>query len=387
MNKQTPSHNRLWSGLGMGALAMYVLACSPAFSPDGSRLLVPIIGPQGKASIALYDLRTGKSETVFALTQAGGEIAALGAQWLPDGKQAVALEAGEKELLMALFTPGQAGATRLMRFPTLSGEDIINNVLLSAPIISNQVYLAGDKLNRIDLKSGGLETRETPDDTSNIILYQRDNRLLYLAEKEVSDNNKDENKDEKTVREAGWVDLSTLELKPVYRLETDDTFAEICFPSRDGTRLAFLQEKEDKENVKRYSVVIFRNGKLEKRIPLDKQLQVEEKSGLMAWSADEQALFVTFVSEGEDDKKQFGILEILLAGGGAIRKIDLASRKAEKESLVFIALSPNGKLLAATIQGPEARPDSTLYLVDLTKPERPVKKAALPNPFPEEAGQ
>jgi hypothetical protein len=370
----------------MGALAMYVLACSPAFSPDGNRLLVPILGPQGKASIALYDLRTGKSETVFALTQAGGEITALGAQWLPDGKQAVALEAGEKELLMALFAPGQAGATRLMRFPTLSGEDIVNNVLLSAPIISNQVYLAGDKLNRIDLKSGGLETRETPDDTSNLILYQRDNRLLYLAEKEVSDS-KDENKDEKTVREAGWVDLSTLELKPVYRLETDDSFGEICFPSRDGTRLAWLQEKEDKENVKQFSVVIFRNGKVEKRIPLDKQFQVEEKSGLMTWAADEQALFVTFIAEGEDDQKQFGILEIPLVGEGAIRKITLASRKAEKESLVFIALSPNGKLLAATIQGPEARTDSTLYLVDLAKAERPVKKVALPNPFPEEAGQ
>ena len=48
--------------VGIGALTAYLVACRPAWSPDGSKLLFPYLNPETKeVAVALFDRETGKA--------------------------------------------------------------------------------------------------------------------------------------------------------------------------------------------------------------------------------------------------------------------------------------------------------------------------------------
>lgn len=105
--------------IALAALTIYVLACRPSFSPDGSKVLFPCIDPETKsASVVLYDRTTKKSEHVFALPGAGGskDAPVLSAQWMPDGKQAIVIwHAEESKSFQVVVLPlGSRNPTRFI---------------------------------------------------------------------------------------------------------------------------------------------------------------------------------------------------------------------------------------------------------------------------------
>ncbi len=90
--KRMPKLNVILAGVGCASLLFYILACSTSFSPDDSQVLYPAFDNQsGAISIAVYDRKTGRSETIFTAvapgeTRTDQDLLLARAQWLPDGK-------------------------------------------------------------------------------------------------------------------------------------------------------------------------------------------------------------------------------------------------------------------------------------------------------------
>jgi Tol biopolymer transport system component len=83
----TTSRDRLLTGIGLLAFLLYVLACRPSFSPDGTKILVPIHDPaHTNTAVWVYD--RGQQTWTKVYESAGTYILPY-VNWTGDGQQAV----------------------------------------------------------------------------------------------------------------------------------------------------------------------------------------------------------------------------------------------------------------------------------------------------------
>jgi Tol biopolymer transport system component len=98
--------------LDAGAPDSTVIEADPAWSPDGTRLALTVRTREGKARIAVHDLRTGKR----TLVSAAADVASMPA-WSPDGRHLVYVaDRGGDPDLRIVRADGSAGAV-IVRSP------------------------------------------------------------------------------------------------------------------------------------------------------------------------------------------------------------------------------------------------------------------------------
>ena len=98
--------------LDAGAPDSMLIEADPAWSPDGTRLALTVRTREGKARIAVHDLRTGKR----AFVSAAYEVASMPA-WSPDGRHLVYVaDRGGDPDLRIVRADGSAGAV-IVRSP------------------------------------------------------------------------------------------------------------------------------------------------------------------------------------------------------------------------------------------------------------------------------
>jgi WD40 repeat protein len=362
--------------LALTSLAVYILACRPSVSPDGSKVAFPVLDHRPDRSAAvIYDRNTRMLETVFESPSEDASVCSV--QWLPDGKHIVLN--GPK--LIVTLPYGSPGATRTVALQEKLSEE---SLLLTPPIIGRYQFFTAESENkdpkqprgsaqpvllRVDLTTGETLKVAAP---KECYLIGHGDKLFYAR---MIDQNRDK------TYEIGTVDPSTLAQNPFLTLAQSEygECSPFLAPAGDGARIALAAMLDEAPRI-----VILRGKSVEKVVP------VAEKSSQMSlasldWSTDGKTLYASFSRKVGDKRFQFGILEIP-ALSGAPREIPLFEG-SEKDNLtgLQIALTPDGSQLITTSTAFDEETiraeDRALYLIDIGSPSRKVNKVIVP-PLP-----
>jgi hypothetical protein len=377
--------------LGIAGLLVYVLACRPSFSPDGTKVVFPVVDNKARrTSIVLYDIKRKTLETmaVFASTKNTGEdkdeVLAYSVQWLPPGQHVLV---NGISLIMTLAVGSQSPA----RILTLDEKLDAGSLILPPPMIGNHQFLISKiKEQERDAKGEMLQVEKPALMRINLqtwetkflpirlecSLFSNGTQLFYSGQ--IHDG------DQKAY-EIGRLDMETgtqtalLQLKEKEYGELDG-FVSL---NRAGDRFAIGSLYQDE-----IRIVLIRGNSVEKMIPVTAKGS-PVKIGNMEWSADEKSLYAAYTREVDKDGNiQFGVLEVPL-NGGSTHEMPLFTGKLSDDDLLYfpIALSPDGRRIAASSlsfgSDEEIQPqDRALYLVDLSSSKWKVVKVAVPLPSP-----
>ncbi|MHC4548019.1 MAG: WD40 repeat domain-containing protein [Planctomycetota bacterium] len=356
--------NALLSSVGLVALAAYILACRPSFSPDGSKLLVPVVFDK-TISVAVHDLKTGEARWLCEGLPFGSDFG-VAAAWLPDGKRAVVIwlaEGEKKEDELRVMVLPAAGGKPSGVWKLAADEEAALALVIPPPVLGHHLFLGGKRLQRLDLGSGEVKTVPTE---GQIHPVGHGTALHYIRAKDTESGK---------VYEVGTLDGASLDRKPILGLRAKEhgEISPFFAISKDGSRLALVSADEEPGKI-----LIYRGQKLEKTIPLGKKGQ-KRSLGNVEWSPDGQTFYLAFAAS-----KRLGVLEVS-AGTAALREIPFfESREDADEAVLFfqIALSPDGKMLAGSsgcFDPKKLAPgERALWLLDLAGKERKVRKVALP---------
>ncbi|MBI4327968.1 MAG: hypothetical protein HY674_22285 [Chloroflexi bacterium] len=368
--------------IAMAALTIYVLACRPSFSPDGSKVLFPCLDPETQsASVVLYDRTTRKSERVFALPGAGGakEAPVLSAQWTPDGKQAVVIWHDEesKRFQVVVLPLGGRNPTRFFQVPEVKGtasrpgDSALMSLVIPPPIVGRHLFLGGESLLRLDLETGEIKTEKISQE--GIYLTREGAQVYYFA-------------GEDDEAEVGRLDTEKLTRTPLLQLkakEQGEEFSPFLAFTKDGARIAVTRGKEANAQL-----LIYRGRQLEKTIPIGSEKQ-PMALGNSLWSPDGKTIYAAAVLKPTGPAKdfQFAVCEVPVQGGD-VRIIPLfvidGSKGLDDAANMFfqIALSPDGKTLAASFpfldQEKVKAEDRALFLINLASGSRKVTRMPIP---------
>ena len=348
---------------GILALAIYVLACRPSFSPDGSRVVYTVIGDK-QTRVMLYDIKNKHSETLFvALSPSDHEIT-CSAQWLPNGQQV--LINGESSII--ILPVGSSKPARLIVLHEKVNEE---SMVFPLPVVGNNQFLA----NKSDILRVNLETGETlkvagKDKEDYVLLKGPGSQVFYAV---LSGDHKEDK-----VLEIGRLDTETLARTPLIELRPQEgqKFSPFLSAARDGNRLALTGRYQDE-----LQILIYRGLALEKTLSVATK-KSDIKLGNTEWSSDEKTIYAAFSRKLDNgDNAQYGVLGVPL-NGDTIHETLLFTGKAEdgndnSTNLFQIALSPDGRRIAATsaLHNPE---DQALYLIDVGNAQWKVTKIPVP---------
>ncbi len=370
---------------GIMALIVYVLACRPSFSPDGTKIVFPIMDAKTKVtSIVLYDLKKKSMETIFVSAPASkDENRVYSAQWLPDGKRIVV-----NGLSAAMILP--LDSSKPTRFLPLDERVEVNSLELPAPIIGKYEFLLGktavqeknekgatvsvDKSALLQVNLETLEVESAPIDFEGN-LVGNGVQLFYIGKLEKGDD---------ATYELGRLDTEKLTKIPLLQFKEKDSGEPNGFviPNKSGARFALMTKLEDAQRV-----LLIRDNLVEKTISVaakDSGIRL----GNAEWSPDEKTLYLAYTKKvNEEELGSFGVLEVPV-DGAPMRETPLFTAKPDKDdSLILfqIALSSDGRQIAATSAclGEDysvKAEERALYLVDLSNAKRKVTKIALPLP-------
>jgi len=387
--------------LGFVAVAVYVLACRPSFSPDGSKIVFPSFDEDAKqATVLCYDLRTKTLEKIYqtALVEkvrepepppksdqkkepekppasfslgSSSEQFFVSVQWLPDGKR-IAVNGLSYVLTLPVASPGPA---RLLQL-----QNLLDSGTLMRPLpVQGKYQFIPDKefLLRVNLETG--EMLAAPD-KKEYMLFGQGSQLYYLAAADIVEKPGSSESQPESV-EIGKLNPETLAASPLLKLKGEEQYGELTgygAISRDGGRLALTTKFS-----KTPKVLLFRDNKLEKTLTLAK-----EDSGItvgnVEWSADGKTLYMAYAQEQDNAPCRYGILEAPVDGGNA-REIQLfTADSSDSWSATFqVAISPNGRTLAISSTCFEKEDvkseERALYLVDLGSAARNVTRVPAPH--------
>lgn len=368
--------------LGITALIVYVLACRPAFSPDGTKVIFPARNPKTKeASVVLFDLKKRTLETVFAMpSQAKQEDVALAVQWLPDGKQIVINGVS----FLAVLPIGSARPTRLI---PLEEKLDAGTLEIAPPVIGKYQFIPSK--TTVESKSAkgestsvdepvilrvNLETMEVQSMPNGIegYLVAKGNRLYYIGQVQIG---------EEDAFELGRIETEKLVRAPMVKFREKDCGEPSGFMAVNGagSRIALTAKLEGVQRI-----LLIQGNALEKPIPVTRK-DTDIQLGNLEWSPDEKSVFVAYTKDlARNHLWQYGVMEVPIDGSN-VRETPLFIGKEGKDGLVIfqIALSNDGRRIAATsaFLGSEHEiksEDVALYLVDLSSPGRNVTKIAIP---------
>jgi len=396
--KPDPTHMIL-TLTGILGLVLFILACRPSWSPDSQKVLYSYWDDASKkAAVAVFDRKTRTSHIIFEWwDELGSSSRISAAQWTKDGERAIVTiyeEKGVQLLSLPMSIPGAAQAYTLKKMD--------ETFMLPYPEANKNLFLAGgEMIIKVNLENGAIFRKEAEDDL-NVLLYDAGNQVLYLRriEKQApkpETTKSSEGKSEKpaaqtkepdkpleTVEayEFGELDQKDLSLHPRAIVKAEELKAKgigdlsgLADANATGSKLATTDEKEGN----RWGVVVIGADGVEQSLKADAN-DKPHKLGNPQWSRDEKTIYVTALIDDPGTKKsEFAVLEVATDGRN-VRKDRIEERASEDFDSDYlpnaqIALSPDGKCIAVTNGHLEkVRPERRgLFLLDLSKPERPVK--------------
>ena len=366
--------------VGIGALTAYLVACRPAWSPDGSKVLFPYANPATKqVGIALFDKSSGKTTSLFLLQfpaseRSGPSDSFPWTQWTADGQRAVVIWAREAEgrhqLHLRLLPVDSEKPAREFVLP-----DVEAMPGLPLAELEGCLFVGGKALVRVDLASGMIERRQL-DGNQEVILVGHKKQIHYLV---------GGGSDDAQAYEIGTLDPKQLALRPALKLKAADVggLSPYFAVAGDGSTLAVSSVKDA-----RCQLLIIAGDGLKKTIPLNLSSETHVVGNLQ-WSPDANTVYAALIAQVQGQEAiQLGLLEVTVETG-ATRATPLVriGKAIEREGLpmVFqIGLAPDGKTIATapTYLGQELqdKKDMALHLVDLTSPERKVTQIPVPVP-------
>jgi dipeptidyl aminopeptidase/acylaminoacyl peptidase len=384
--KLNPTHVIL-TLVGIAGLVLFILACRPSWSPDGRKILYSYTDEGAKKSaVAVFDRKTRTSRVLFEWwDETGSGENTPGAQWTKDGERVI-VSIYEENGIQLLAIP--VNAQKAYQAYTLKKMD--EAAFLPFPEVGNKLFLmSGDVQVRVDLTTGAIFRKELKEEL-DCVLYDAGNKVFYInrVEEKAAEDTKD--KDAQKVQgetpgvfEIGELDQNDLSLRPFLTLKLEElkakgigTLTGLVDVHPKSLRIA---ASEDPLEGKPARVLVIGKGGIEQVL----EVGIKEKPyelGNPQWSRDGKTIYVSALIHDTTRKTaEFAVLEVPLDG-----KATRIDRMEERPKSDFgddyllqaqIALSPDDQMIAVTNGHLEkVRPERRgLFLLDLSRPERPVK--------------
>lgn len=377
--------NRILAGIGLGALVVYVLACT-SFSPDDSKVLFPAFGPRmGSQAIAMFNRKTKTTDTVFVLSSPRAPMEegfALRPQWTSDGKQILVAWGGEEkkdELNVAVVPVEGRGPTRLFRLAGV--PEATQRLMLPLVAMGPYLFVTGEsnRLVRLDLGTG--ETRTNTYQGELALFPSPDGDAVHYVGKGTHGGDD---------LELGRVDPMKLTLETSVSLtsiglDADPDDVQLTFGR--GGNWAVIKEGEGH----RWECWRFEGKKLAKKQTFAPANE-HERFGVMQLSADARTLYSSYGIARPDHKGyEFGLWEMSLADGSMRRTPLIQGAEGsvdEADPLLFtFGLSHDGKMAAvastylAYSRGLKLKSEAmALFLVDISGVSRKVLRVPVAVP-------
>lgn len=348
-----------------------ILACRPAWSPDGKKLLYPALTGPRHISIALYDRDTGKA-SLLGETPSDNNLVAM--VWSPDGKTAVIVASNQKDKSLSIAAHAVPATGKPRRFEIASKTNVSDAFVAPPVVVGRHLFLSVDGIARLDLASGDVKRRDAADGHT-LVVFARGSGLGYLSIP----------KGEKEAEwELGTVDPATLELATLFVAPKNRAWEAMPMPAftSDLSRIAIPARMGDGKEAE-HAILVFRDARLETVLPIGKGHEVG--IGSVDWANDDVSLLIGLCRRGEGERPEaWGLYETSISGS-VTRETTLVRSVRSKDNDVMgimfpMALSPDGKTAAfstAMIEHVEEG-DAGLYLVDLTSKERKVTRVLFP---------
>ncbi len=368
------------AGVAVGSLLIYVLACATSFSPDDRQVLYPSFDPQsGAAAVALYDRKTGRSETVYAAAAAAAATnqspVLMRAGWLPDGKHILIGEATDHKSL-ELFVLPRGAKDPVRHFSLDAGDDAEACLVYPFAVVGSQLFLNGDGRNplRLDLATG--ETAGGGKTTNEICVLPSPDGKAFIGFREVKGGD----------TEVGTFDPQTGQFNPLVRTGTNVAEGTLpVFDPADG-RLIFISQTGDTLQLQ-----VVKNGQTEFTRPLARDGVKLQTGVLLDLTPDGKTVLTAYCAVPQaKTNAEYGLLEIPLSTA-PLRFTPLFRAGQDKDAgaaLVYAqaSLSHDGKTWAIGtaclyLVDESLKPENcALFLVDLSKSSRPVTKVPIQVP-------
>ena len=373
--------------VGIAGLVLFILACRPSWSPDGRKVLYSYTDDGAKKSaVAVFDRKTRTSRVLFEWwdeTDSGEK--APGVQWTKDGERVI-VTIYEENGIQLLAIP--VNAQKSYQAYTLKKMD--EAAFLPFPEVGNKLFLMGGDLQvRVDLTTGAIFRKEFKEER-DCVLYDAGNKVFYINRVEAKSAEKTKDKDaQKATKETpaafeiGELDQNDLSLRPFLTLNLEDlkargigTLTGLVDVHPKSLRMA---ASEDPLEGKPARVLVIGKGGIEQVL----EVGIKEKPyelGNPQWSRDGKKIYVSaLIHDQAKNTAEFAVAEVPLDG-----KATRIDRMEERPKSDFgddylvnaqIALSPDDQMIAVTNghQGDVPPERRGLFLLDLSRPERPVK--------------
>lgn len=365
--RNTTAHVRLALLAAVGLLLAF-LACRPAWSPDGRKLLFHTRSGE-RLGIALYDRDTGKAETIFA----SAKQTFVAPLWTADGKHAVLVCSERQSKAWWVVVRPIAGDAPPVTFALDFQGDPGESLVVPPVVVGNSLFLAVDGIRRIDLATGKV--------TGHIPAEAGEQYFVAPAGKGLGYVKIGKGREEERPWEIGRLDPATMRPSPLLRDTPELGWKVHPMPafSPDGSRIALPAYDEAGPKA---AILVFANGKLETTLPVDGDAQL----GSVAWAADNVTIYASGCRRDREAKRcHWFLLETTIAGS-VVREIPVFDtpdlwNDTNQVGLAFQhALAPDGKTVAlstAMLDRVES-PVEGLYLVDVAKKQRTVTRVPFP---------
>jgi hypothetical protein len=391
--------NATLGAVGVVAWTLYLLGCGwTAWSPDGTKVLALRQGVDEVSAFAV-DVRTGSTKLVASLSPRGEFRAA---QWDRSGKRVLLVGGVMKRGSSVLVVP--VGASAPTREVLLDYGETREPARFPPPYpqIGAELFIAGAKLQRLNLETGAIVSRPAFGRDAGAVLFQRGERIGYVAflENEVAVGEVD--RADLSLRKAygvPWTALepegvsstsalepegvasialepeaaSSTEARPVAEARPTSEARPFAAVASSGDLVAFTMSGKARPD---RIVVLGRSGV--ERI-LTPSLPAGHMVGNLQWSRDGRALYAAVLGPtGEKGVVQYSAALLPLGDVAAsprlirITRLRVAAQASERDVAELwpyalqLSLSPDGRALAAStgFTFPEEREGAVVPLLD-----------------------
>jgi hypothetical protein len=376
--KISPVLQSTLAGVGILSLLIYVLACATSFSPDDRQVLYPSFDPQsGAASVAIYDRKASRSQEVFSAAEAAEatnqQPALLRAAWLGDGRHVLIAEASHDHGLQLFVLP--RGVNEPVRHFSIPDADEAGATLeFPFAIAEGKLFLnrEGYSPTRLDLASGALSGGEKI--TNELTVLPSPDGKSLVAFRDLKENG----------MEFGTLDARTMQFNALGNAGTNNADATIpAFDPASG-RLMLIAKTGEKLQLQ-----ITKNGTAEFSRPLEHAGGELQVGPFLQPTPDGKTVCMAYCAEiAAKTNFEYGLLEIPVSSAPLRFTLLFTSTSKVNESLILAqpSLSHDGQTWAIGtaclyLQDESLKPDDcALFLVDLSKPDRPVTKVPVQVP-------
>ncbi len=357
--------------VGLAALVAYVLACRPAFSPDGRQVLLPVADPDSRTiTIVRHELGSRAALPLVALPswEQGDDLPPVAAvRWLPGGREALVAWTVEEDgplWLMRLPVGHQGTPTRLFTIREFEGAYL--SLMSPPPVRGHHVFLGGEKIVRLDLDTGAQLEKGF---TNGIVLEEQGDHIYYLREHPSAENQ----------MEIGRLNPDTLDLDPRWSFAYPEELDACMFfaVSRDESRLASAAYNEDGR------CRLWLLGGREPVRTLDPGTTNQPLVlGNLVWAPDNRSLLAAAFRPAAigSDTTEACLFELDLESGAQrltpVFRMEEFDHESASIAMFQVAMSPNGRWAAISnglqYGDKDAQPSRQLFLVNLSRSSRPV---------------